>query len=646
LFGGLTATAQQADLGENGELTTSNVAIPGYNKKPLPPQDDVAIEFEGDGTRGAANDDCTGATPIVVPSSTIDTTVGMTLDAVATCVTTISAPGVWFSVTGTGNTITATTCNATSDYDTKINVYCGSCAALTCITGNDDGGDESCDCPNCGGNNYESRVTWCSAAGQTYFILVQGFGGEVGTFQLDVSDDGIPCGNPVPCGPCDVTCADTEGEPDCFDLYVDATNGGCNSVPPVFTTIQCGQTVCGDAGTFLGPAGANYRDTDWWLVTVTQRTILTWTARAEFPLLIGFVAQPCPQTAFLAFATGTPCQQTTVTSACLNPGQYVCFVAPSVFTGVTCGSQYTATLTCVSCESGACCLPAACQVLTAANCAAAGGSYQGDGTNCGSPTYTLSTCTTPFEDISGTGTIVAGASGTDDGVALAVPIGFNINYFGNTYSTINISNNGVMSFTGTPGFTNAAIPTAAAPNDLVAPLWDDLDSRVMGTVHSQQLAAPQRFIVQWTNEQRFPTTGGPNTLQAILFANGDIDFRYGALEGSPPLTPSIGIEDSTGTIGISIAPGDIGTGNTCRHFQFNAGVDPCAGGGCTCANDPFGNDTDTDGNGLIDLQDLATLLANFGTATGATCQQGDNDGDGDVDLADLANLLAVFGLTC
>lgn len=52
---------------------------------------------------------------------------------------------------------------------------------------------------------------------------------------------------------------------------------------------------------------------------------------------------------------------------------------------------------------------------------------------------------------------------------------------------------------------------------------------------------------------------------------------------------------------------------------------------------------DLDGNGCVDIGDLATLLANFGTNSGATPEQGDTDGDGDVDLTDLAALLSNFG---
>jgi hypothetical protein len=55
---------------------------------------------------------------------------------------------------------------------------------------------------------------------------------------------------------------------------------------------------------------------------------------------------------------------------------------------------------------------------------------------------------------------------------------------------------------------------------------------------------------------------------------------------------------------------------------------------------------DLDGDGDLDLTDLAQLLADYGTISGATYEDGDLDGDGDVDLTDLAALLAVYGTTC
>jgi len=54
---------------------------------------------------------------------------------------------------------------------------------------------------------------------------------------------------------------------------------------------------------------------------------------------------------------------------------------------------------------------------------------------------------------------------------------------------------------------------------------------------------------------------------------------------------------------------------------------------------------DLDGDGDVDLADLAQLLAHSGTTSGAAYEDGDLDGDGDVDLSDLAALLGVYGTT-
>jgi hypothetical protein len=59
---------------------------------------------------------------------------------------------------------------------------------------------------------------------------------------------------------------------------------------------------------------------------------------------------------------------------------------------------------------------------------------------------------------------------------------------------------------------------------------------------------------------------------------------------------------------------------------------------------PLPGDTNCDCS--VNLTDLSTLLANFGTPSGADRGDGDLDGDGDVDLSDLSVLLSVFGSSC
>jgi murein tripeptide amidase MpaA len=54
---------------------------------------------------------------------------------------------------------------------------------------------------------------------------------------------------------------------------------------------------------------------------------------------------------------------------------------------------------------------------------------------------------------------------------------------------------------------------------------------------------------------------------------------------------------------------------------------------------------DLNGDGTIDLDDLAELLSNYGM-TGAIYADGDVDNDNDVDLNDLSQLLSAYGTTC
>lgn len=60
-------------------------------------------------------------------------------------------------------------------------------------------------------------------------------------------------------------------------------------------------------------------------------------------------------------------------------------------------------------------------------------------------------------------------------------------------------------------------------------------------------------------------------------------------------------------------------------------------------NPCFGN---LDGDGMVGLDDLDLVLANFGTTGGATLASGDASGDGAVDLDDLDIVLSAFGNPC
>jgi plastocyanin len=59
----------------------------------------------------------------------------------------------------------------------------------------------------------------------------------------------------------------------------------------------------------------------------------------------------------------------------------------------------------------------------------------------------------------------------------------------------------------------------------------------------------------------------------------------------------------------------------------------------TCAED-------LNGDGIVDISDLALLLSNFGRSDSPGPGDGDIDGSGTIDLTDLAMLLSAFGQSC
>ena len=126
-----------------------------------------------------ANDICANAIPLVCGQRVTGNTESATAtgDPTTFCVETVDGGGVFYTLAGTGNPITLTTCDAATDYDTKLFVYRGACGGpYTCVAGNDD--------TNAGGCTQPSTVTFASVSGATYLVFVSGYGGETGSFGL------------------------------------------------------------------------------------------------------------------------------------------------------------------------------------------------------------------------------------------------------------------------------------------------------------------------------------------------------------------------------------------------------------------------------------------------------------------------------
>ena len=118
------------------------------------------------------NNACASPTAITCGQSLSGTTVTATTDGPATSCTGASvAPDRWYVITGNGQTITASLCTGTA-YDSKLDIYTGTCAGLTSVACNDD----FC--------SLQSQVSWPSTSGVQYLIRVHGFVGATGAYTL------------------------------------------------------------------------------------------------------------------------------------------------------------------------------------------------------------------------------------------------------------------------------------------------------------------------------------------------------------------------------------------------------------------------------------------------------------------------------
>ena len=160
-----------------------------------------------------------------------------------------------------------------------------------------------------------------------------------------------------------------------------------------------------------------------------------------------------------------------------------------------------------------------------------------------------------FQDISGTGTAVtftvAGTFGADDEGYADFALPFTFSFYGTDYSSVRVFTNGFVTFTSLTGntFNTSAIPSATAPNALIAPFWDDLDLSSFGTAYTGTLP-DGRFVVQYDGVPRWNQTA-VNTFQILLSDDGTIEFQYESLSGNLT-SATVGIENASGSDGLQV----------------------------------------------------------------------------------------------
>lgn len=155
-------------------------------------------------------------------------------------------------------------------------------------------------------------------------------------------------------------------------------------------------------------------------------------------------------------------------------------------------------------------------------------------------------------DITGIGTPITWTH--NDSTTAEMPIGFDIPFYGQTFSQYIVSANGWISFSSHSGtWNNSSLPNSGAPFDLVAGFWDDLDPLQAGAEVRQWSNNADSLVVSFLEVPHYgSTTTGTYTFQMILTASGAITYQYQTLVGTYN-SCTVGIQNSNGTDGLQIA---------------------------------------------------------------------------------------------
>nr|MBK9653592.1 T9SS type A sorting domain-containing protein [Bacteroidota bacterium] len=171
-----------------------------------------------------------------------------------------------------------------------------------------------------------------------------------------------------------------------------------------------------------------------------------------------------------------------------------------------------------------------------------------------SPTGNYVATSIPFAPVVPSGGTGAGPVG-DDVVSSGIPIGFNFNFYGNTFSAVSISTNGFISFDAAPGSgccSGQLIPNTLTPNNVIALDWMDLNTNNGGTIDFFNLTSPNRFVVRYNNVATFSSSGTVSG-EIILYQAGGIIEIHNTSITTGGTSQTQGVENATGTLATAVS---------------------------------------------------------------------------------------------
>jgi hypothetical protein len=162
-------------------------------------------------------------------------------------------------------------------------------------------------------------------------------------------------------------------------------------------------------------------------------------------------------------------------------------------------------------------------------------------------------------DITGVGTPVGFPPYQDDGNVGPNPIGFDFEFYGNTFDQFYVCSNGWMSFTNgsLTTYSNQPLPNSSSsvPENLLAVFWDDLvyDEDDLSEVYYYNDGS--RLIIEFHLRRIADYTPPHYRFQVILYPNGDIVYQYHTL-GTTINSATIGIQNDAKDDGLTVVYND------------------------------------------------------------------------------------------
>jgi hypothetical protein len=155
-----------------------------------------------------------------------------------------------------------------------------------------------------------------------------------------------------------------------------------------------------------------------------------------------------------------------------------------------------------------------------------------------------------FQDISWATNL--GLTGDDQVTDLTLPFAFP--FYGSSYMNLRVCSNGWAGFNqDLAWYVGEAIPSPNPPNNTLFVLQDDLYLPLGGAVYYLDESYNGRVTVSWQGIPHIYGSAVPLDFQVVLYTDGRIDYRYRNISDVYVGTATVGIDNADGTVGLQVA---------------------------------------------------------------------------------------------